>query len=789
MVLPQNQCMHLFNTCLARHRAAAAHQSKAHHAFRRCCMHTACRPHFEAYEQQLLQLGLELPPLLANIFSSSSGSGATPTTAPYISMHSSAAGASVADRRSFDLNMQAAAAAAATPGHVTTGQKMPSVMSLGGVAAAAGTVHASREGSNSSVASSSCPRDFSEIGCMSVCASQRAGEIEVATWSDTQQSLQQQTAAEAVGKDKHRSNIKKQGAVRWLHKRLKMLLQCSNDRSSKTTTSMGQQQQPSVEAAAAAAAAQAAPEQQQQQQQQQEEQQPCDNYVGELPTLSELRLLPPLRHTLSTVLSSNLSTVMSSLGSNSAAMQAVYENSSTGSDQPSSLPLCTPGTAVYNAADVPNVVAAAGIGAQAGSSSGSGNTSAGGSSGNAGESSSSSSIQQGSTRWSLMLQAAGLNTGGSSSSSSDAPITHTAVHSSSMHAAADVGTCTAAAPHSTPQHQQHQQQHQQHQQQLAAHELQHMHMLAERYAAQHQLHAEPSGLSTITERSETRTTPRGLSFTSNFIHEFTVLSGRPSCELHWELGRQDSYSSQTTSACPFAGYTYVPQQHQHSHQQGVVSVAAAAAAMQHPLNATVTAGQSQSQERGLQSQSSLTNHGEPLQMVSSSTAEQHDLQGSSSIQPLVVPAAVQTPAAAQLDAQPVAPAVAHAPQLVATVTAAGAEACSAGPAVTATSSTNVTSSSNPTAADQPEAAAAAAAAMPVAALITAATAAAEPDAEDDALLQQGIQQEQNAMQAALQRLRAQLSSSDVLAAVPSSWGSCDDISDSGGFAIQGDSRA
>jgi hypothetical protein len=39
------------------------------------------------------------------------------------------------------------------------------------------------------------------------------------------------------------------------------------------------------------------------------------------------------------------------------------------------------------------------------------------------------------------------------------------------------------------------------------------------------------------------------------------------------------------------------------------------------------------------------------------------------------------------------------------------------------------------------------------------------------------------MQAALQRLRAQLCTSDVAAAVPSSWGSCDDISDSGGFAI------
>jgi hypothetical protein len=741
-----------------------------------------CRPHFEAYEQQLLLLGLELPPLLAHIFSSSSGSGATPSTAPHASMHSSAAGASVTDKRSFDLDMQAAAAAAAaaTPGHARTGQQVPGVMSLGGVAAASEAVQASREGSNSSVAGSSCPQDFSEIGGMSVCASQHAGEIEVVTWSDTQQSLQQQAAAaEGVEKDKHRSNKQKQGLVRWLRKRFKTLLQRSNDTSSETTTCMGQQQQqPSISAAAAAAQAVLA-QQQQQQQQQQEEQQPCEHYVGELPTLSELRLLPSLRHTLSTVLSSNLSTVMSSLGSNSAAMQAVYESSSTGSGhtsgQPSNMPLGASGTAVHKAADVADVAAAAGPLAGNSSGSGSGSNSAGGSNGDPNGSSSSSSIQQGSTGWSLMLQAAGLNTGGSSSSSSDAPIAHTAVHSSSALAATDAETHTAAAPYPAPQQQQ---------QQLAAHELQHMHMLAERYAAQHQLHAEPSGLSTITERSETRTTPRGLSFTSNFTHEFTVLSGRPSYELHWELGRPDSYSSQTTSVCPFAGYTYVPQQQQHIHQQGDVSVAAAAAAMQHPLNATVTAGQSQSQETGLHSQISLTNHGELLQMLSSSTADQHDLQDTSSVQPLVVLAAVPTQTAAQPDAQPVAAVVAHASQVVATVTAAGAEAYSAGPAATATSSMEGTSSFNPAATDQP--AAAAAAAMPVVAPTTAAGAATEPDAEGDAMLQQGLQQEQDSMQAALQRLRVQLSTSDVLAAVPSSWGSCEDISDSEGFAIQGD---
>jgi hypothetical protein len=148
-----------------------------------------------------------------------------------------------------------------------------------------------------------------------------------------------------------------------------------------------------------------------------------------------------------------------------------------------------------------------------------------------------------------------------------------------------------------------------------------MHMLAERYAAQHQLHAEPSGLSTITERSETRTTPRGLSFTSNFTHEFTVLSGRPSCELHWEVqaGRHDSYSSQASSACPFAGYTYVPQQHQQ--QQRAASTAAAA--VQQP---TVTTS-SQSQQGVPHSPSSASSHGEHSQMNAAPDGDEPSIRG------------------------------------------------------------------------------------------------------------------------------------------------------------------
>jgi hypothetical protein len=526
---------------------------------------------------------------------------------------------------------------------------------------------------------------------------------------------------------------KKKGVMTWLHKRVQKLLQLgSAQQKEQQKTGTGQQTLP-IRSAAAAAAVQAdsnpvsretfEPTLNQQQQQQEQQRQSC-HYL-EAPMLSELRLLPPLRHTLSTVLSSNLSTAMSSIGSSSMAMQAVYEsepgcrhNMSSGSN----ILLSIPG------ADVATGIAAAPCGANSSSSypvRGSSSSPGGG-----------SISQQTTTRWSYMLQAAGLgaasssSTGGvSSSNSSSASVGLAAAPQPLTQHSSSCSDATASVAEIAANAQANPQQQQQQQQQLAAHELQHMHMLAERYAQQQQqLYNEPSSLSTVTERSETRTTPRGFSFTSNFTHDFTVMSGRPSCEFHCEVaGRPDSCSSQSSSACALSSYLFSPRQQQQRVQE-------------------------QPQQQPLQ----------------------QSAPGASCSAAAVLP---HMPSAA-VEQQQARPARAGAP--------AGSVEAAAVVAMTASRSRSTAAfvSSVPTVADIAAAAAAVrnndehpmqlqAAESPAAVGVVQMCAASQQQQQRQQQ-QHGVPQEQQATQAAVQWLRAQLcTAADRAAAVPSPWGSCD----------------
>jgi hypothetical protein len=539
---------------------------------------------------------------------------------------------------------------------------------------------------------------------------------------------------------------------------MKQLLQRGQQHAEQKELAATHRQQPVKSSSAAAAAPASLPAQgkptvagilqqalqERQQQQQHEVQQPCQRVSApDNPTLSELRLLSPLRHTLSTVLSSNLS----SLASNSAAMQAVYE-SGTGCGQNSS---SSNGLRSTLGADRN----AAAVAVQSGSGSG-------------------SSSQQETKPWSLMLQAAGLatgssNSGGGGSSSTDEGLTPPAESQpATLHSSTIATEHSANTAPQTPASQQQQQQQQQ--QQLAVHELQHMHMLAERYAAQQQLHAEPSSLSTITERSETRTTPRGLSFTSNFTHDFTVMSGRPSCELHCEVaGRPDSCSSQASSACAFSSYAFSPrQQRQQQQQQQQKDGSQVVAAPQLPSqNCSLSSCQQQAVNSSNNSSSSGSvpagsSKAEPPaaadQVVAAAAAGLPDMKLAEAAH-LVMAAPVEDDQASRFEAVDSSIGC-HASVAMPDSPAAISEGEEA---VGAAAEAATIEGGNDAIRQQQQAA-------------TAAEVYAEE--EDAAHCQRYLQQEQQAAQAAMQRLRVQLcSAADRAAAVPSPWGSCDSEGD------------